>query len=70
MGTGGRKSLIFMAAAVNFSKTEAGLVTVVIVLLVALLQDLQERLQEKGIAVCNSSDPASQLVLEGLVQSS
>jgi superfamily II DNA helicase RecQ len=56
LGTGGGKSLIFMAAAVNFDETKAGLVTVVIVPLVALLLDLQERLREKGIAVCNWSD--------------
>jgi superfamily II DNA helicase RecQ len=59
LGTGGGKSLIFMAAAVNFDETEANLITVVIVPLVSLLLDLQQRLEEKGITVCNWSDTAS-----------
>lgn len=64
LGTGGGKLLIFMAAAVNFEETEAGLITVVIVPLVALLLDLKERLQEKGIVACNWSDAVSRSKIE------
>jgi superfamily II DNA helicase RecQ len=49
LGTGGGKSLVFMTAAVNAAEATAGLATVVIVPLLALLDDLQMRLKEKNI---------------------
>ena len=49
LGTGGGKSLVFMAAAANADETARGLITVVIVPLKALLRDLLDRLEEKNI---------------------
>ena len=49
--TGGGKSLLFMACAVNVA--ELNLATVVIVPLVALLEDLKTRLTAKGIRVAD-----------------
>lgn len=51
LGTGAGKSIAFMAAAVNTEETQAGLATVVIVPLVALLENLRTRLRNKGIKV-------------------
>jgi hypothetical protein len=50
LGTSGGKSLVFMAAAVNKAEIQAGLATVVILPLVALLDDMANRLRKKGIS--------------------
>ncbi|KAG2030303.1 P-loop containing nucleoside triphosphate hydrolase protein, partial [Suillus americanus] len=49
LGTGGGKSLVFMAAAVNAQEIQQGLMTLVVVPLQALLQDMRRRLDEKNI---------------------
>ena len=48
--TGGGKSLVFMAAAVNQVEVEKKMITVVVVPLKALLADLIRRLEEKNIS--------------------
>ncbi|KAG2353902.1 P-loop containing nucleoside triphosphate hydrolase protein, partial [Suillus spraguei] len=52
LGTGGGKSLVFMAAAANAEEIKQGLMTVVIVPLRALLRDMCRRLDEKDIKYC------------------
>lgn len=49
LGTGGGKSLVFMAAAVNAEEIQQGLMTLVVVPLQALLRDMRRRLDEKKI---------------------
>ncbi|KAG2063294.1 P-loop containing nucleoside triphosphate hydrolase protein, partial [Suillus decipiens] len=52
LGTGGGKSLVFMAAAVNAEEIKQGLMTVVIFPLQALIRDMRRRLDEKNIKYC------------------
>ena len=59
LGTGGGKTLIFMAAAVNAAEASAGLATVVVVPLIALLEDLQSRLKEKNIRTMRWMTPGT-----------
>ncbi|KAF8808340.1 P-loop containing nucleoside triphosphate hydrolase protein [Phlegmacium glaucopus] len=49
LGTGGGKSLVFMAAAANAQEIKQRLITVVVVPLKALLEDLCQRMDEKNI---------------------
>jgi hypothetical protein len=49
LGTGGGKSLLFMAAAVNAEEVERRMVTVVVVPLVALRNDIRNRLEKLHI---------------------